>query len=185
VVEESAGAGAKDFSRLGPAGLPFAGKEELMSLKLNVLVLFALAGAPGCGTTVAMTSEVVQREGGRMVYAAPREKVFKAVQEALDALNIGVSLTKPEAGLIVSKRFVLAAYATGTQHIATANEDTVQYDISIRASSDTQVEVTVAPRGYHNAIEVTDRPVWRLDGAMGQRTRWQQLFAEIGRMLGS
>ncbi len=154
-----------------------------MSLKLNVLLLCALAGAPGCATTVAMTPEVVRQEG-RMVFTAPREKVFQAVKDALEALNIGVSLAKEEAGLIVSKRFVLANYATGTEHISVGNEDTVQYDVTIRPVSETQLEVLVAPRGYHNAVEVTDRPVWQLDGAMGQRARWQKLFAEIGRMLG-
>jgi len=135
----------------------------------------------GCAHMVAMTPEVVQQDG-RMTFQVAPEKVFKAVQDALDAENIGVSVAKPDSGLIVSKRFVLAAYATGGRYIATANEDTIQYDITVKAAG-ADVEVVVAPRGFHNNMEVTEREVWQLDGAQGQRARWQRLFAQIKRML--
>jgi hypothetical protein len=135
----------------------------------------------GCVHTVAMTPDVVQQDG-RLVVSGPPEKVFQAVKDALDSENIGVSVAKPETGLIVSKRFVLAAYATGNRYIASANEDTIQYDITVKGAG-SDVEVVVAPRGFHNNIEVTDREVWQLDGPQGQRSRWQRLFAQIKKML--
>ena len=142
-----------------------------------------LAALAGCAHLVPMTPELV-RDEGRMVFTGTPEKVFQAVQEALDSANIGVAVAKPETGLIVSKRFVLAAYATAGRYVATANEDTIQYDISVKGTSDSEVEVVVAPRGYHNNMEVTDREVWQLDGPQGQRERWARLFAEIKKMLG-
>jgi hypothetical protein len=84
----------------------------------------------------------------------------------------------------VSKRFVLAAYATGGRYVATANEDTIQYDITVKGAG-SETEVVVAPRGYHNNMVVTDREVWQLDGPQGQRVRWQRLFDGIKKMLGT
>jgi hypothetical protein len=154
--------------------LPLLGKEGFM--RTGLLLLLA-----GCIHTVAMTPDIVQQDG-RLVVAGTPEKVFQAVKDALDSENIGVSVAKPESGLIVSKRFVLAAYATGNQYIAVGNQDTVQYDITVKAAG-SDVEVVVAPRGFHNDIEVTERDVWQLDGPQGQRSRWQRLFAQIKKML--
>ena len=152
-----------------------------MSLIKKCSLIVALA-ASGCAHLVAMTPEVVQQDG-KMVFTAPKEKVFQAVQDALEALNVGVALAKPESGLVVSKRFVLAAYASRGRYVVTGNEDTIQYDISVRPASEASVEVVVSSRGYHNNMEVTEREVWQLDGPQGQRERWQRLFAEIKRML--
>jgi hypothetical protein len=150
-----------------------------MSIRLLSLLFVGLVG---CATLVPMSPEIVQRDG-RTVFAGDKEKVFQAVQEALESLNVGVAIAKPETGLIVSKRFVLAAYAVRGRYVATANEDTIQYDITVKPAPESGVEVVVAPRGYHNGMEVTDREVWELDGPQGQRVRWQQLFAEIRKML--
>jgi hypothetical protein len=144
--------------------------------KASLLLVMA-----GCAHMVAMTPAVVQQEG-RMTFSSTPEKVFKAVQEALESENIGVAVAKPESGLIVSKRFVLASYATGGRYIATANEDTIQYDITVKPAG-ADIEVMVAPRGFHNNMEVTEREVWQLDGDQGQRVRWQRLFAQIKKML--
>ena len=142
-----------------------------------------LAALVGCAHLVPMTPELV-RDEGRMVFTGTPEKVFQAVQEALDSENIGVAVAKPDTGLIVSKRFVLAAYATGGRYVATANEDTIQYDITIKGAG-AETEVVVAPRGFHNNMEVTDREVWQLDGPQGQRARWQRLFDGVKKMLGT
>jgi len=152
-----------------------------MSIRLLSLLFVGLVG---CAHLVPMTPEIVQ-QNGRTTFSGNREKVFQAVQEALDSLNVGVAIAKPDTGLIVSKRFVLASYAVRGRYVATANEDTIQYDITVKPMSDAEVEVVVAPRGYHNGMEVTDREVWQLDGPEGQRTRWQQLFNEIRKMLGT
>jgi hypothetical protein len=152
-----------------------------MYTKGLLLMAAVVSLVTGCAHMVAMTPEVVQQDG-RMVFSGAKEKVFQAVQEALDSESIGVAVAKPETGLIVSKRFVLAAYATGGRYVATANEDTIQYDITVKPTGE-EVEVVVAPRGFHNNMEVTEREVWQLDGPQGQRVRWQRLFSQIKKML--
>jgi len=154
-------------------------------VQMRGVVLCAVLATAGCGHMVAMTPDVVRQEG-RIVVAVERERALKAVEEALDALNIGVALSKPEIGLVVSKRFTLAAYATRGRYVASVNEDTIQYDVTVRPAGDgaKEMEIVVSPRGFHNGVEVTAREVWQLDGAQGQRARWQQLFGEIRRMLG-
>jgi hypothetical protein len=151
--------------------------------RLEICLALTLFAASGCAHLTAMTPEVVKADG-RRVFPGDKDKVFQAVTEALDALDIGVALAKPESGLIISKRFLLAAYASGN-YVVTGNEDTMQYDITVRPLAEGEVEVLASPRGYHNNQEVTDRNVWQLDGAQGQRQRWQKLFAQIQRMLGA
>jgi len=152
-----------------------------LRMKLQLCSLLAVLAGTGCAARFAMTPDIVQQDG-RMVFEASKEKVFKAVQDSLESMNVGVAVAKPDSGLIVSKRFTIASYAQRGTYVATMNEDTIQYDITVK-ETDKGTEVTCSPRGFHNAVEVTDRQVWQLDGDYGQRPRWQKLFAEIKRML--
>src|SRR6185436_13398937 len=111
-----------------------------------------LAALAGCAHLVPMTPELV-RDEGRMVFTGTPEKVFQAVQEALDSANIGVAVAKPETGLIVSKRFVLAAYPNPRPHVANGKQDTIPYELSVKGEFGSEGEVVVAPRGYHNNME--------------------------------
>ncbi len=143
--------------------------------------LFHIAGA---GPTVKMTPEMIHADG-RAVFHGTAEQVFKATEDALTALNIGVAVSKPDRELIVSKHFTLSVTAQGTDYTASTYEDTLQYDITVHPLAAGQVEVTATPRAFRNAKEMTDQEVWILDGENGQRPRWQKLFAEVHRMLGA
>ena len=122
-----------------------------MSIRLLSLLFVGLVG---CATLVPMSPEIVQRDG-RTVFAGDKEKVFQAVQEALESLNVGVAIAKPETGLIVSKRFVLAAYAVRGRYVATANEDTVSLTVAENVlSMSNAVNRITAPAGAAASAEI-------------------------------
>jgi hypothetical protein len=139
--------------------------------------------AAGCFQTVRLTPELIH-DDGRVVLAAPPEKVFQAAQEALAALNIGVAVAKPDQGLIVSKRFTLSTSAVASGYSASLVEDTLQYELLVKGIADGKTELIASPKAFRNAREMTDEKVWILDGQYGQRPRWQRLFGEVRRMLG-
>ena len=74
----------------------------------------------------------------------------------------------------------------GSAHVATAQliRDGLQYELHVTATADGGSELVAVPRAIRNGQDISDQPVWILDGKYGQRPRWQRLFNETRKMLG-
>jgi hypothetical protein len=133
-----------------------------------------LAGCPGA---VVMSPEEIQKHGVVMV-RAPAEKAFRACVEALKQIGYEIEIEAPDKGLIVTKRKGLPDLS-----MAMNAAYSKQYTLEIHAAGGAS-KVTATPAIFENDTDVSAKKrVWDLEGPLGERELWKQLFAKIEQLL--
>jgi len=142
-----------------------------------VLFVAGLLAACGGATGRSLTPNDVASFGTAR-FDAPSGKVFAAVKGALQSEGYQVASADPTKGMIKTNRKLVRAVAVGNSVSAQAFEVTRQYLVKIR--SDGAATVVVAePRVFQGDMDLSDGSVWDIDGPMGERTLWRQLFRDI------
>lgn len=152
---------------------------------LAALALAAItAAAAGCGASQGafLTPQEVDAHGVTVLRGAP-EKVFRATIDALKTLDYEVALARPDQGVIVTKRRSVREIAVGNAHAAAQLSYSRQYTIEIKDAGGGSSRVIATPAVFENAADISARPVWDLDGPVGERELWKQLFAKIEQLL--
>jgi hypothetical protein len=124
-----------------------------------------------------MTPAEVSSHGTATYEAAPA-KVFAATQGALKSEGYEIAVADEKKGLIKTNRKLVRAHAVGGPGYAEAVEATRQYVVSIHADGAKTV-VVAEPRVYIGDRDLSDESVWDIEGPMGERKLWTQLFRDV------
>ena len=130
---------------------------------------------------VPMTPQEIDAHGV-VSLKAPPDKVFKATLDALKVLDYEIALERADKGLIVTKHRLVRDTAVGSAHAALELTYSRQYTIEIKGNA-AGSRVIATPAVFENAADISTRPVWDLEGPLGERELWKQLFAKIEQLL--
>ncbi len=140
---------------------------------------------PG-GTQGATLTPGEIAESGTHTFSASGKATFEAMLNALAAEGYEVAVSDEAKGIIVTKRKLVGqrahAQAAGGSAQAVGFAYSRSYEIQLAAQGDT-TQVTAKPRVFENEIDISDKPVWMLDGAAGERALWKQLFDRTAQFL--
>jgi hypothetical protein len=143
------------------------------------LMLFAVAIMAGCaGPTGRPLTPNDVASYGTARFDAPTGKVFSAVQGALKSEGYQVASADSSKGLIKTNRKLVRAVAVGNDMSAQAIEITRQYLVKVRPAGSATV-VVAEPRVFQGDLDLSDGNVWDIEGPMGERKLWSQLFRDI------
>jgi hypothetical protein len=143
------------------------------SLACSSFVLLAGCAMGGRPMTPAEVSS-----HGTASYDAPPAKVFAATQGALKSEGYEIALADANKGLIKTSRKLVRAEAVGGAGYAQAVAATRQYVVSIHADGAKTV-VVAEPRVFMGDRDLSSESVWDIEGPMGERTLWTQLFRDV------
>lgn len=145
--------------------------------RMLTLVVFALLAACGPGGRPMTPNEVADHGTARV--AAPVGKVFAAAQGALKSEGYQVAIADPAKGLIKTNRKLVrvVGYRTSS-YSAQAMEITRQYVVTLRADGPGTI-IVAEPRVFQGDRDLSDNPVWDLEGPMGERKLWSQFFRDL------
>jgi hypothetical protein len=141
------------------------------ALAFVALVLSPLLFSTACG--VAMTPQIIH-DAGTHKFHAPYAKVFAATETALTAEGFPIAASQPEKGMITTGQKLIGAVGGGGVAVA----QTRQYVVHVNPSGDGTV-VVAEPRIFQGNAEVTDQPVWVIEGPEGERALWQRFFRDV------
>lgn len=149
--------------------------------------------APAAPRSNTMTSAIVDEEGTKTFDASP-ERVFAATQGALRTLGYAIAFADPTVGTIKTEPKVTlttqnergsvgtgGAFGARYQGVTNVTTYAHAYAVTVTATP-AGVRVRAAPRTFVNGEDASGYPVWELGT---ERTRWAQLFREIGSNLGA
>jgi hypothetical protein len=149
-----------------------------------IVVYMGACGLFSRGTTLP-PEEVTDH--GTAVFEAPPDAVFVATKQALATLGYHVAAEDDDEGRIVTERKLVGERATayGGSYSATAVSVRYykQYEVTVSSTTGGSTEVVAIPRVFANEVDISDRPVWMVDGAAGERAAWQKMFATIDEFL--
>jgi hypothetical protein len=145
----------------------------LSNLACSSVVFLAGCAAGGRPMT---PSEVATH--GTASYDASPAKVFVAAQGALKSEGYEIALADQGKGLIKTSRKLVRAEAVGGAGYAQAIAATRQYVVSIHADGAKTV-VVAEPRVFMGDRDLSQESVWDIEGPMGERTLWTQLFRDV------
>jgi hypothetical protein len=143
----------------------------------GLLVALALA-AIACGPGVVLSPDEVKHHGV-MLLRAPPDKAFQASVEALKALGYEIAVESVDKGLIVTKKKGLPELSAANPNGGTYSR---QYTIEIKDAAGSS-RVTATPAIFENEADVSSKKIWDLEGPLGERELWKQLFAKIEQRL--
>jgi hypothetical protein len=142
-----------------------------------VLTLLAACGPTGRPLTPSDISAY-----GTARFDAPLPKVFRAVQEALKSEGYQIATADASKQMIKTDRKLVRAVAVGTAHSAQAIEITRQYVVKLETEGGRTV-VVAEPRVFQGDQDLSAQEVWDIDGPMGERALWGQLFKDVNEAL--
>jgi hypothetical protein len=143
--------------------------------------------AAGCSTfnRSHLTEEVILNYGTK-TFTASSIEVHSATVDALQVLGYGIAVNKPDKGLIITDKLLMASEAVvrGGPYSASARSlnSYRQYEIRIRKAGRGAV-LTARPRAYANTEDVTEKKVWVTDGLRGEKENWSRLFGKISGLM--
>jgi hypothetical protein len=143
------------------------------TLVIVVGLVIACGGASGRPLT---PTEVAQN--GTASFAAPHARVFAAAQGALKSEGYEIAIADAGKGLIKTNRKLVRAQAYGNGYTAQAIEVTRQYVLTLRDEGGRTV-VVAEPRVFMGDRDLSDGSVWDIEGPMGERKLWSQLFRDM------
>jgi hypothetical protein len=135
-----------------------------------------LAACAGVGGRALTPSEVAQN--GTASFDAPPAKVFAAAQGALKSEGYDIAIADSGKGVIKTGRKLVRAEAAGGPGYAQAVEATRQYVLTVRGQAGHTV-VTAEPRVFLGDRDLSNDAVWDIEGPMGERRLWAQLFRDV------
>lgn len=128
-----------------------------------------------------LTPKIVEDHGTRR-YQAELERVFQAAVGALLAQGYEIASKHMEANLgrgqIQTRRKLLSTKAYGGAHYAQTISVYRQYGVDVRREAD-RVVVIARPRVFIGERDLSAEPVWDMDGPVGEKVLWRQLFADV------
>ncbi len=138
----------------------------------GLVVSSSLVALAGCGGGKVLSADEVKAHGVLILRTSP-PKAFKASLEALKQLGYEIAVEDLEHGLIVTKRKSLP-------DLSVANNTTFmkQYTIEVRDAGGAS-RITATPAIFAGDVDASSRKLWDLDGPLGERELWKQLFAKI------
>jgi len=142
------------------------------------LTVLAFVFVTACGPAGRPMTPDEVAEHGTMHLDAPLAKVFTAAQGALKSEGYQVAIADPSKGLIKTNRKIVRVVAYGGRYSAQAVEITRQYVVTLRADGRGTV-VVAEPRVFQGDRDLSDKDVWDLEGPMGERKLWTQLFRDL------
>ncbi len=157
------------------ASLVGAARAALTALTLGAAAASSMAST-ACSPGAAMSADEVKHHGV-LLLRTTGEKAFKASIEALKSLGYEIAIEAPEKGMIVTKRKGMADLT-----IALNTPITKQYTVVVFDAGGA-VRITATPALFENDVDVSSRKLWDLDGPVGERELWRQLFAKIEQLL--
>jgi len=147
------------------------------SFRLFLATALAVA-AVGCVTGQPMTAAEVSSHGTGL-FQAPPAKVFLATQDALKTEGYTIAVADAGKGRITTGRKLVRAAAVRTStYTAQAIEITRQYTIDVQPVPGGS-SVTATPHVFQGELDMSDKPVWDLEGPLGERVLWEQLFKDV------
>lgn len=143
---------------------------------IMLVPLLSLSLLFGCATVGSTLSDQEVAAHGTKSFSAPREKVFAAAVAALNSMGFVVAIENPEKGLIQTDRKLIRVDAAQTApNQAVGFTYTRQYVLRFEESGGTTV-VSARPRLFENDVEISDKPVWSMQG---EQQLWKQLFTDM------
>jgi hypothetical protein len=149
---------------------------------LAALALAATTAGCGASQTATLTPQEIAAHGVAVLRGST-DQVFKATLDALKTLDYEIALERPDKGLIVTKHRSVRDVAVGSSSAAVELSYSRQYTIEIKGAGGGSSRVTATPAVFENAADISARPVWDLEGPLGERELWKQLFAKIEQLL--
>ena len=143
-----------------------------------VLMTAAALWVVACAHGQVLTQQELDAHATRS-YAAPMAKVFPATENALRAQGYDIAVSDPAKGTIKTKRKFVRAVARREQDTAAAIELTRQYLVHVEETAAGQTRVIALPRVYAGEDDLSEKGVWDLEGPVGERRLWSNLFREI------
>jgi hypothetical protein len=160
-------------------GRHLIGHIRAMSMAIKRLSIFLVGFLLACGGAAGRPltpAEVAQN--GTATFQAPSAKVFVAAQGALKSEGYEIAIADPVKHLIKTNRKLVRAEAYGTRYSAQAIEVTRQYVLSVSEQGGRTV-VVAEPRVFMGDRDLSSESVWDLEGPMGERRLWGQLFRDM------
>ncbi|WNG47602.1 hypothetical protein F0U60_28370 [Archangium minus] len=143
--------------------------------------LLSLSLLFGCATVQGSTlSDKEVADYGTMSFNAPRDRVMAAAVATLTSMGFVGAVVDLEKGLIQTDRKIIRV-----DGVQTAQDQVVsltysrQYVLRFTENGDTTV-VSAKPRLYENDVEISDKPIWSIQG---EQQLWKQLFTDMDTVL--
>jgi hypothetical protein len=124
-----------------------------------------------------LTPDEVSQNGSHHFDASP-DRTFEASLSALKAQGYEIADSNKKRGSIITKPKLVRAVARGTQYTAQAVELYRRYRLNV-SSDGRGAKVVAGPSVFVGSRDISADPVWDIDGPMGERNLWAQLFREI------
>jgi hypothetical protein len=139
----------------------------------------ALTTTPGCFLTAAkpMTPQEITQNGTKS-FPAPKAKVFKGAIAALKAEGFEIAFESEEKGIIKTGPKTVGQ-VTGKHQATSAYR---QYTLTVTEEGG-QTTVVAAPKVGIGQRDMSNEPVWVLEGPAGERAQWAKLFQEITELM--
>ncbi len=152
-------------------------RSALLVTALNIALV-------GCAMFGKNMTETEIQTYGTYTSNAPKAKIYDAAINALKSQGYEIAVENPESGVIKTGRKPIRAQAVSSgAGSATAVMYFRQYLLRIREVDGGKVTVTAVPRVFQGEMDLSDRAVWDLEGPIGERALWNNLFREIDEAL--
>ena len=168
-----------------PEGVGGGSDELKSSVAVTVRWIVSLslfASLFGCAHGSYLTPEMVD-SAGTARFSQPYQVVVKAVVAALQSEGFAVPVVNAESGIVKTDRRDIrrTARAYGAYGTAYATEVTYyrQYVVRMFADPNGQIAVRAEPRIYVGEADISDRPIWSMDGPQSEPVLWNELFRDI------
>ena len=145
----------------------------LFILLFVVVTLLGCAGAQGQPLTPAEVSQ-----NGSHHFDASPERTFEASLSALRAQGYEIAESNKKRGTITTMPKLVRAVAQGSQGRAQAFELYRRYRLNL-STDGSGTKVIAGPSVFVGSRDISIEPVWDIEGPMGERMLWAQLFREI------
>lgn len=148
---------------------------------IMLVPLLSLSLLFGCATVQGSTlSDKDVADHGTTSFNAPRDRVMAAAVATLGSMGFEVAFVDLEKGLIQTDRKLIrvdAALSSPDQAVGLTY--TRQYVLRFTENGGA-TEVSARPRLYENDMEISDKPVWSMQG---EQQLWKQLFTDMSTVL--
>jgi hypothetical protein len=149
-------------------------------MKYSTFLFFVVAmSICGCvGVQGQPLTPVEVSQSGTHHFEASADRTFEASLSALKAQGYEIADSNRRRGVIMTKPKLVRAVAQGSHGTAQAVELYRRYRLSV-SSDRSGAKVVAEPTVFVGSRDISADPVWDIEGPMGERTLWGQLFHEI------
>lgn len=152
-------------------------------MKVLGSILLAMVLLTACSSGKPLTNEFISQYGTR-TFTAPYEKVWKAAEGVLSMEGYEVAYADMEKGVLNTKQKLLGATGQANPYSYQVTSAGIyrQYLIKITRNGD-QCTVVLTPKVFQGNADISDKPVWMLEGEQGEKTLFEKFFREMEELL--